>query len=109
MKEITVRLGSEDVKLSTSAYIVVMYQDLFRSNVFDDMSRITDAAVTGGSIPYAELFTLYKLCYAMAKHSDSDIVPFDEWLKKMDVFEIPMIADRLIELWVDEAKTNSTP
>lgn len=109
MKEITVRIGGEDVKLSTSGYIVVLYSDLFGSNVFEDFGRIVSAAQDSNTIPYKEMATLYKLTYAMAKHSDAEIADYEDWLRKTDVLEIPMLADQIIDLWARETSTQSTP
>lgn len=109
MKEITVKIGGEDVKLSTSGYLVVLYSDLFGSNVFEDFGRIVSAAQNSNTIPYAEITTLYKLAYAMAKHSDPELVNYEDWLRKTEVLEIPLLADQIIDLWADETATQSTP
>ena len=109
MKEITVKLGGEDVKVSTSGYLVVLYADLFGSNVFEDFSRIIDIAQKTGAVPFSETTTLYKLAYAMAKHSDPELIPFEDWLRKQNPMEVPLIADQLVNLWVDETATQSSP
>lgn len=109
MKEITVKLGGEDVKLSASGYLVVLYSDLFGSNVFEDFARIIDKAQTTGMVPFSETGTLYKLAYAMAKHSDPELVPFEDWLRKQNIMEVPLIADQLVNLWGDETATQSSP
>lgn len=109
MKEITVKLGGEDVKLSTSGFLVILYSDLFGSNVFEDFQRIIDIAQKTGRVPFTETSTLYKLAYAMAKHSDPELVPFEEWLRKQDMMEVPLIADKIVDLWVDETATQSSP
>ena len=109
MKEITVKLGGEDVKLSASGFLVILYSDLFGSNVFEDFQRIIDIAQKTGSVPFAETTTLYKLAYAMAKHSDPEVVPFEDWLRKQNVMEVPLIADQLVNLWGDETATQSSP
>lgn len=109
MKEKIVKIGEEEVKLSTSGYLVILYSDLFGSNLFEDMGRIVEAAATQKMIPYKEITTLYKLAYAMARHADDTIPPFAEWLRKFDAMAIPLISGDLIDLWADETTTQSTP
>lgn len=109
MKEITVKLGGEDVKMSTSGYLVVLYSDLFGSNVFYDFGRIIDIAQKTGAVPFSEATTLYKLAYAMAKHSNPELIPFDEWLRKQKPMEVPLIADQIVNLWGEETATQSSP
>lgn len=109
MKEITVKLGGEEVNLSASGYLVVLYSELFNSNVFEDFQRIIDIAQKTGAVPFAETTTLYKLAYAMAKHSDPEVVPFEDWLRKQNIMEVPLIADKLVDLWVDETASQSSP
>lgn len=109
MKEISVKLGGEEVKLSASGYLVVLYSELFNSNVFEDFQRIIDIAKKTGSVPFTETTTLYKLAYAMAKHSDPEVVPFEDWLRKQNIMEVPLIADKLVDLWVDETASQSSP
>ena len=109
MNEKVVNLGGKEVKLSTSSYIVILYSELFNDNIFAEMNDIILAARDSGKIPFEKLEVLYKLTYAMAKHSDNDIPPIKEWLRQFDVYAIPEIAGDLIELWTAENEQQSVP
>jgi len=109
MKEVTVKLGGQDVKISSSGYLVVLYADLFGSNVFEDFGRIVKSVAETQQIPYSEMTTLFKLAYAMAKHSDSELMPYEDWLRAIDVYDIPNIANEIIDLWAADTENQSTP
>lgn len=109
MKEKTVTLGGKPTKISTSGYLVILYSDLFNSNVFEDFSKIVAEVKETGKVPKKEMITLFKVTYAMAKHSDPDIPNFEDWIREIDILDIPNISDDIIDLWVDETSTQSTP
>ncbi len=109
MKELTVNLGGKDVKISSSGYLVVLYADLFNANVFEDFGRIVEHVKETNQIPYSDMTVLFQLAYAMAKHSDPELIPYDEWLREIDIYDIPGIASEMIELWSENTVQQSTP
>ena len=109
MQEKVVKLGNKEVKLRTSGYTPLLYNDLFHENIFAEMTGIISAAGTNGTVPYEKVPVLYKLCYCMAKEADSSIPDIKEWLGELDVFDVPEIAGELINLWAADNQSQSTP
>lgn len=109
MQEKTIKIGNKEVKLKTSAYTPLLYNDLFHENIFAEMNSIIRSASETGQVPYERVSVLYKLTYCMAKHADKTIPSIDEWMDQFDVFDIPEIAGELVNLWTADNQGQSTP
>lgn len=109
MKEKSITISGIEVPLKVSAYTPVLYSNLFNENIFAEMQDIITVAGKTGTVPYERVTVLYKLAYCMAKHADSSIPAFGEWLDQFDVYDIPEIAGELIGLWSADNQSQSTP
>lgn len=109
MKEKLITISGIEVPLKVSAYTPVLYSNLFNENIFAEMQNIITVAGQTGTVPFEKVTVLYKLAYCMAKHADSSIPAFEEWLDQFDVYDIPAIAGELIGLWSADNQSQSTP
>ena len=109
MQEKTVKIGDKEVRLRTSGYTPLFYNDLFHENIFAEMNGIISAAGVNGTVPFEKVPILYKLAYCMAKEADDSIPGIREWLGELNVYDIPDIAGELIKLWAAENQNQSTP
>lgn len=109
MQEKTVKIGNKEVRLRTSGYTPLLYNDLFHENIFAEMTGIISAAGENGTVPFEKVPILYKLAYCMAKEADESIPGIKDWLGEFDVFDVPEIAGELIALWAADNQSRSTP
>lgn len=109
MKEKSITISGIEVPLKVSAYTPVLYSNLFNENIFAEMQNIITVAGQTGTVPFEKVTVLYKLAYCMAKHADSSIPAFEEWLDQFDVYDIPAIAGELIGLWSADNQSQSIP
>lgn len=109
MREITVKAEGREIKLSTSAYIVPLYAELFGRNIFQEMGEIVDLA-SKGTIPYEKTDIIYRVVYTMAKHSDPSLPGMNEWLRSIDgIYTILEMVPEIIQLWAEDSQTQSVP
>jgi len=109
MTKTTIRIGNKEMEMATSAYTPILYSELFGANIFSEMNEIIRIAGETGTVPYDKVTTLYRLAYCMAKHADPDIPEMREWLDQFDVYDIPEIAGKMVDLWAAENEQQSTP
>lgn len=107
MKTTTIKMDEQEVTLATSAALPIIYREIFKSDLFKDMSVITQSAKDSGTVPYESIITIYQLVYAMAKHANGNIPPFIDWLSEFKTDTFLNNLNAIIGLWIDEQEQTS--
>lgn len=118
--EKTIAIGGRELKLKSSAAVPRLYRLKFRRDIYSDMSKLIKDFEKAekakkksdgeSSLPIDSLELFENLAYIFAKHADSSIPnTIDEWLEEFECFDIYEVLPEIIDLWLVDNQTMSTP
>lgn len=102
-KDITI--GERTVPMSASALTPFSYKKIFGGDLIQDIQKLQKGSSKGELD--AEL--VCQMTYIMARESDKDILPFEEWLSQFELFDLYESFGEVIQLWGLNEETRSTP
>ena len=70
---------------------IQIYRDIFHRDMFKDIQKLAQTQ---------DVEILSDICYAMAKHANSDILEYDEWLDQFGMMDMLDVIDEVTDLWM---------
>lgn len=114
MKQKTIKIGEQEVTFSTSALIPLLYRNTFNGyDIFADIQDMIEiySNTTSGTIPPKAIEICERVAYIFAKHTaianKEDMLSIEEWFMQFDTFDIYMVMEEVIGLWLEENEVQS--
>ena len=111
MIERTIQIGSQQVKMRSSAAIPRIYRAKFKRDIFQDLSKLKNAYdkrkdKTGDDFEIDDLEIFENVAYIMALHADPENTPKDigDWLDQYEMFSIYDVLPEILKLWTEKAR-----
>ena len=82
----TINISDIDVDMKCTARTPKIYRDMFKD--IQKLAQTQDVEI------------LSDICYAMAKHANSDILKYDEWLDQFGMMDMLDVIDEVTGLWM---------
>lgn len=102
-KDITI--GGKAVPMSASALTPFSYKKIFGGDLIQDIQKLQKESSKGALD--AELVA--QMTYIMAREADKEILPFEEWLSRFELFDLYESFGEVIQLWGLNEETHSQP
>lgn len=87
----TINISDIDVDMKCTARTPKIYRDIFHRDMFKDIQKLAQTQ---------DVEILSDVCYAMAKHANSDILEYDEWLDQFGMMDMLDVIDEVTGLWM---------
>jgi hypothetical protein len=87
----TIKISDIDVDMKCTARTPKIYRDIFHRDMFKDIQSLARTQ---------DVEILSDICYAMAKHANSDILEYDEWLDQFGMMDMMDVIDEVTSLWM---------
>lgn len=113
--EKTIKIDGRDILFRATAAVPRLYRIKFGRDIMQDMKTIRDdieASKNGEKqMPVKTLEVFENVAYLMAKHADPSLEAKspEEWLDGFNTFSIYAVFPQILELWVANNETLSTP
>lgn len=111
-----IKIGDKDVKFKATALTPRKYREIIGRDMITDMNKLQKAYTSKqkGEIANFDVLDLQIFedsAFIMASQANPDMEEktADEWLDTFDMFSIYEIMPEILDLWVKNLKTTSTP
>lgn len=93
----TLTIGGHEVEFNSNAYTPIKYRTMFNEDLLASLQKISDKNM--------DIDVLSKLAYCMAI-TDMNM---EDWLSQFEMVEFYEALPSILELWVSNTKSISTP
>lgn len=88
----TVKLGDQKIRLESSAYSLILYQDEFKRNFQKDFENICGLSDEVDPVNY------FRFLWCFAKTADKETESFESFISKFEVGKIYSVLPEIVEL-----------